>query len=498
MAGEVAVSGGRVEEQLRASEERYRLISELTSDYTYACRVDPDGRIVIESATDGFRRVTGYPSVEELEACGGWVQLIHPDDLAAARERMRALMTGQGSVLELRILTRDSQTRWIRYSAHPVWDAAAGRVVRLLGAVQDITEQKLAERALWETNRRVHDILESITDGFIALDRNWCLTYVNRRGEELVRRTRHELLGRNVWEEFPEAVGTTFNRMFLEALTTGEAAHFEEYYPPLKTWFEVHAFPSVAGLAVYFRDVTRRKQDEEDLQKYAALLQTFSRRLLEAQEAERRRLARELHDEVGQTLTGLKLCLEAAGQAPAGGRDAALKDAQALVHELIAQVRNLSLDLRPGMLDDLGLVPALVWHFQRYSAQTGVRVEFAHNGLGRRFPPEVETAAYRIAQEALTNVARHAGAAEAAVRLWVDQDRLGVQVEDRGAGFDFEAARAKDTSSGLSGMRERAALLGGHLAVETAPGGGTRVTAELPLCGPGERGPNALDAGAGR
>jgi signal transduction histidine kinase len=132
------------------------------------------------------------------------------------------------------------------------------------------------------------------------------------------------------------------------------------------------------------------------------------------------------------------------------------------------------------MLDDLGLLPTLLWLFERYTAQTQVEVDFEHRGLEGRFPPDAETAAYRIMQEALTNVARHAGVGECRVGLWLD-DRgvLSIRVEDRGAGFD--PASARGASTGLSGMEERAMLLGGVLWVESAPGAGTRVVAELPV-----------------
>jgi PAS domain S-box-containing protein len=213
-------------------------------------------------------------------------------------------------------------------------------------------------------------------------------------------------------------------------------------------------------------------------------LQALSLRLVETQEAERRRIARELHDEVGQLLTGLKLTLEMSTQPPADLAWDRMGEAHALITDLMARVRQLSLDLRPAMLDDLGLLPTLLWHFERYANQTNVHVTFKHTGLeGRRFPPEVETAAYRIVQEALTNVARHAGVGEVTVRVWASQDRVSVQAEDQGAGFDPEVALAATKTAGLTGMRERAVLLGGQLTIESAPGAGTHLTAELPLCG---------------
>jgi len=132
------------------------------------------------------------------------------------------------------------------------------------------------------------------------------------------------------------------------------------------------------------------------------------------------------------------------------------------------------------MLDDLGLLPTLLWHIEHYTAQTQVRVNFKHSGLEkRRFAPEVETAAYRLVQEALTNVARHAQTTEATVRLSTHRQTLLIEVEDNGAGFDVEAVIATSETSGLAGMRERVVLLDGQLTIESQPGGGTHLTAEL-------------------
>jgi signal transduction histidine kinase len=191
------------------------------------------------------------------------------------------------------------------------------------------------------------------------------------------------------------------------------------------------------------------------------------------EESERRHLARELHDEIGQSLTALKVRLEM--MQPAG------KEALALAEELMARVSSLSLDLRPAMLDDLGLLPALLWLFDRYRAQTGIAVEFSHEGLdGPRLPRERETAAYRIVQEALSNAARHSGAERVVVRVLRRDERLAVHVEDGGKGFDPDAILSDPQTGGLIGMRERAAALGGSLTIDAAAGKGTRLYAELP------------------
>jgi signal transduction histidine kinase len=138
----------------------------------------------------------------------------------------------------------------------------------------------------------------------------------------------------------------------------------------------------------------------------------------------------------------------------------------------------LSLNLRPATLDHLGLLSALLRHLRHYTSQTDVRVDFQHDGLeGKRFAPEMETAAFRIVQEALTNIARHSGAEEGHVRIWSTQNSLTLEIEDNGKGFDPGIELALGQTSGLTGMRERASLLGGRFEIDSGPGG-TRLTAE--------------------
>ena len=234
------------------------------------------------------------------------------------------------------------------------------------------------------------------------------------------------------------------------------------------------------AIAKFLGETLERRRVEDERARYAAQLQALSQRLLDVQETERRAIARELHDHIGQLLTGLKLTLEMS--APVMGEEARehLHHARRLVHDLMARMRNLSLDLRPTMLDDLGVLPALLWHVERFTAQTSVQVDFKHAGLdGRRFGPAVETAAFRIVQEALTNVARHARVQYVTVRSWADHETLSVMVEDQGIGFEPQHIPA--TSHGLAGMRERASALGGQLTIDAAPGVGTCILAALPL-----------------
>jgi signal transduction histidine kinase len=239
------------------------------------------------------------------------------------------------------------------------------------------------------------------------------------------------------------------------------------------------------GIGAQLGRVIERADAEEHLREYAERLTTLSRRLIEAQESERRVVSRELHDEIGQAFTALKLNLQAliAGIDPEATR-VTLEESLGLADQALRQARDLSLDLRPALLDDLGLVPALRWYLDRQGKRAGFATEFAASDVGNEVPAEVATTCFRIAQEALTNVARHAAATKVTMELSRRGTVLELVVRDCGRGFD--AARASlgaagGESLGLLGMRERAALVGGSLTIDSTPGSGTEVRVQLPV-----------------
>ena len=204
-------------------------------------------------------------------------------------------------------------------------------------------------------------------------------------------------------------------------------------------------------------------------------------RLVDIQETERRYIAKELHDQIGQVLTGLQFMLESLKNQTSEARIDKLSEAQEMVTGLIEQIREMSLNLRPPMLDDIGLLPTLLWHFERYTNQTGIEVSFHHIGLSERLSPDVETAVYRIVQEALTNVARYAQVNEAIVQLTIREGILAVEIIDHGVGLGSSVDVSKWATSGLAGMRERANMLGGYLIIKSEPKNGTQILAMLPL-----------------
>jgi two-component system, NarL family, sensor histidine kinase UhpB len=212
--------------------------------------------------------------------------------------------------------------------------------------------------------------------------------------------------------------------------------------------------------------------------------------IINAQEQERQRIARELHDETSQVLTSLLISLavlEEAIDAPEARERIA--DTRGLAHSTLRAIRNLSIDLRPSALDDLGLLPALRWYIKEYEKKCAIEVDFQASGLKERLPAEMETALYRIVQEALTNTAKHASAHKVWITLKEDEQQVRARIVDNGRGFDYEGLLknpGQERGLGLVGMQERAVLLNGTLTIHSSPGRGTSVEVRIPFPVPPE------------
>ncbi len=237
---------------------------------------------------------------------------------------------------------------------------------------------------------------------------------------------------------------------------------------------------SLLRVGRYRHLVNEREKLKETLIELSAKnsqLQILSQQILDAQENERRHVAVELHDEIGQIITGLKMILERR----VDDTSSLLAEARAVTNELMQRVREISLNLRPTALDDFGLSAALNDLFKRFSSRTNIRIHHNANPLDeRRFNKNIETTVFRVAQEAITNIARHSGVKDANVILIMKPDILRVSIADSGKGFDIQSKEVS-ASTGLSGMKERVILAGGRFVLQSEPGKGTLVLAEFDL-----------------
>ncbi|MFZ1402011.1 MAG: PAS domain S-box protein, partial [Anaerolineae bacterium] len=487
----------RAEEALRESEARFRVIFERANDAIHVDNADDQ----ILQVNPRMGELMGYSREELLTMRVSDLQA--PEVRGQSGNVVRNELARHGHVaFESLNLHRSGRRIPVEVSVACIESAQGDLYVSI---VRDITERKQAEEEQRKSAEELQWLFKSMINAFVIFESvfddggnfiSYRFVYINDAYERITGVKNEEVKSKTVHEVWPETEPEWVKR-YGEVAVTGISQTFDLYHDPTRKLYHCIVYRPwnrKDRFCVIFEDITERKRAEEErerlfqeVQRARDQLQALSRRLVEVQETERRHIARELHDEVGQLLTGLKMLLETNSHLPADTLRSRLSNAQSLVEQLLEQVQGMSLDLRPTMLDDLGLLPALLWFAKRFADQTGVRVHLEHAGLDRRFASEIETAVYRIVQEALTNVARHADVKEAIARLWATQDTLHVQVEDRGKGFHVQAALVAPISSGLSGMRERAVALGGNLMIESTPGVGTHVVLEVPLSGSLER-----------
>jgi len=474
----------RIQEALQKGEERYRLISSLASDYMFYSRVDDSGQLQLEWVAGAFEAITGY-TLEEYILHGGWRATVHPDDLEVDDHDIEKLREGRRVITEIRTITKSGGTRWVRVYAQPVIDPQSRQLTGIHGAVQEITEHKNAEESLRKNEELYRKLTENFPNGTVNIyDRDLRMTFV--AGGDLQKHDRQpeEFIGRTFQELAPPET-FAIAEPHLRAAFEGKTGYYETPYWEDR-YYLVNVAPlreadgSIREIMVVTQNMSERKRAEEELRLSRDRLTELTRRLVETRESEARAIGRELHDQIGQMLTALKITLDLAGQLPAEAASKKIEQAQGLTAELLDRVSRLSLELRPPMLDDLGLIPALVWHINQYEEATGIRVDFKHSSVeGRRFASEIETTVYRIAQEGLTNVARHAGAGRVRLEVRAGGGWMELLIEDDGTGVDATSALGKNR--GLSGMRERAHLVGGAFEIESEKGKGTRILIRLPV-----------------
>jgi len=385
--------------------------------------------------------------------------------------------------LEKRYRRRDGRSIWVRISVSNSPGAGSSPPLGIC-IVEDITERKRAEDALVQYQRVVEDLQEMI----LVIDRDYrylianpaYLKYRNLERDQIVGHAVRDLLGP---ELFDGIIQSKMDECFQGKIvkyeipvvypTLGERDVFVSYFP-------IEGPTGIDRIGIVLEDVTERNRSARQLQRSLLELHALNAQLQSVREEERTRLARELHDELGQSLTAIKIDVAALKNAPVPEPQRQRIDAiLRLVDHTIHSVRRISTELRPGILDDLGLVAAVEWAAEEFQARTRIECRVAMPEPNPTVDPALATALFRIFQETLTNVARHARATQVTIGLRQESAHLSLEVSDNGHGIHEEQSSAP-TSLGILGMRERALLLGGDFSIGVAPSGGTLVRVRLP------------------
>ncbi len=485
----------RAEAELKRTKEYLENIIENSVDAIGI--VDREGRFILWNRR--AVEIYGYHS-DELAGKSSF-------DLYADREeldRMLQRLRRKGVVREYEILMkkRDGSIVPMDISISLLKDDR-GRTIGSVCVARDLSDRKKGElelkrardelsryskeleRQVRERTREISGILKYTPAIVTIKDVDGYYTLVNARFEELVGMNGEEIRGKSDHDIFPAEFADQFRANDLQVLAEGRSWQVEEHFPQgdgihtyLAVKFPLYDEDGVAtGTCGIGTDITQVKKAQDQLRR-------LSGRILAGQETERAAIARELHDELGQILTALRMdavwMLNHLKDSNSRAAARALNMCD-IIDKTIDEVRGIALRLRPSVLDDLGLIPALEWYTTDLEKRSGIAIILHHHDV----PPMddlVATAAYRIAQEALTNVVRHSSASHAEVSLEREGDVLVITVTDNGRGFNVSNLSESDCL-GLAGMRERAGLAGGSLEIESTPGKGTQMRCTLPISG---------------
>jgi PAS domain S-box-containing protein len=480
-----------VEEQLRQSESQLAEAQRLA--HIGSWNWDVRGSIVTWS--DEIYRIFGVdrqafkPAYEDTI-----MELIHPEDRASLRDAVeRSLKTQRPSSFYYRLLRHNGEERVV----HSRWEVISdedGNPIRMFGTAQDVTERKLAEERL----REYEKVVEGLEEMIVVVDQDYRYLIANRSFLSYRNMEREEVVGHLIPEVLNKRVFENVIKQKLDECFQGKVVRYESTYryPErgernlLLSYFPIEGPGGVNRAACIIQDITERKLAEQKLRATTEQLRALSARLQSAREEEGTRIAREIHDELGAALTSLKWDLESFDKVISESGDQAqlhvlrerIEAMLRLTETTISTVRRISSELRPSVLDDLGLVEAIEWRAQQFQARTGIicRCDCSLDDLN--FSREQSTAVFHILQEALTNILRHAQATRVDIKMKAEAGEFVLTISDDGKGIT-EDEKSRSESLGLLGMQERAHLIGGKINIAGVEGKGTVVSVRVPNSG---------------
>jgi PAS domain S-box-containing protein len=476
----------RAEALLRQSEERLTLAFAGAQEGVWDWSLET-GAVVYSPR---WTQMLGYGPDEIEPHVSAWERLLHPDDKARARELNESLDHGAATYEgEFRLLHKAGHYIHVLSRGFPVRREPKGPVTRVVGTHLDITEQKRTEAALRESEERLTLAFAGAQEGVWDWNLETNAVVYSPRWKQMLGYADDEIEPHiSAWERLVHPDDRVRADEANDSVARGERMYEAEFRLRHKTGGYVHVLsrgfpirrepggPVVRIVGTHF-DLTERKRAERT---------ELLTRLVFAQEDERRRIAREMHDQFGEQLTALGHRIAALKDASAGHPELAVpvQAVEAVARQLDEDVDHLVWELRPTALDDLGLHAALANYVKNWSERARISCELRAFGLlDNRLASEAETTLYRIAQEALTNVAKHSRAKHVDVILERRADQVLLIVEDDGVGFDPEESGSTRQGFGLLGMQERASLVGAMLQVESSPGKGTTILVRMAAAG---------------
>jgi PAS domain S-box-containing protein len=456
---------------------------------------DMENRIVLW--TKGAERLYGYSKVEVL---GRVSHELFQTEFAEGKEYVDEVLRSVGQWEGELVHRKRNGERLVVKSQQIVYRDSSDRPIHILEVNADITGRKSAEQGLRESQARFSGIIDSAMDAIITIDESQQVVLFNAAAERMFGCAAAEALGKPLDRFIPARVRAAHRAHVQAFAATGATSRSMGKLKDLSALradgreFNIEASISqteVGGaklFTVILRDISERKAAEEALSRSEEQLRAFAARLQQAREEEALRIARELHDQLGRCLTAIKMDVAGiervlTGGAAGGGFQTLSERTRRMgqtVDETVHTVRRISAELRPAVLDDLGLAAAIEWQARDFEARSGVSCMIRVLEEDLRLSRDQSTALFRIFQESLTNVARHAQATRVWVNLSEKEDAVVLEVEDDGVGFSPERI-AERRSLGLLGMRERVAAFGGEIEFAGVPGRGTTVVVRMPV-----------------
>lgn len=473
------------EEKIIHSNERFELIARTTNEALW----EMDSVTGYTWSNETHQQLYGLTLKDKAPMFEQWEAGIHPDERAAILKSFNELLNSDENIWisEYRMFNYKGEEIAI-YDRTYIVRNSEGKPVRMMGSMTDITERKKANEALVNSEEKYRTLVEQATDAIFIADETGKFIIVNPAAVKLSQYSEEELLQMTIYHlSDPEELKV---KPFAFAEMKSERGASSERRMRRKDGvimdIEINAkFLSDGRFLAFIRDITERKKAEDELNNSYKAIRKLTSYLQEAREDERKHIARNIHDELGQLLTVLKMDISwlnkkiKALNVPAITQKS--EEVLELLNNTVQSVRRIAADLRPGLLDDLGLTAAIEWHLGEFGKRTGMQTNFFNSDANINLPAEKATSLFRIYQESMTNIARHAEATEVTVELLVQNNCFTMHISDNGKGFDVNTVGRRKTL-GLLGMKERAEMMDGSFSISKNPqAGGMQVEVKLPL-----------------